>query len=177
MVNEVEPAERDIAMVFQNYALYPHMSVYDNMAYGLRNRRMARKAKSTRGSIEAREILELGALLLAQAAATFRRPAPARRDGARHRPATEGVSVRRTAVQPRRPSCATRHARRNLENCSAGSRPTSIYVTHDQFEAMTLADILVVMNGGQVEQLGNPLDIYQKPATTFAWPPSSAPRR
>ena len=111
IVNEIEPAERDIAMVFQNYALYPHMSVYNNMAYGLRNRRMPEAEIDTRVN-EAAKILELGALLATKAAATLRRPAPARRDGPRHRAAAQGVSVRRAAVQPRR-QAAHRHARRN----------------------------------------------------------------
>ena len=165
VVNEVEPADRDIAMVFQNYALYPHMSVYNNMAYGLRNRGMPEAEIETRVE-EAARILELDADAGAQAAAALRRPAPARRDGPRHRAPAKGVSVRRAAVEPRR-QAAHRDARRDPQIAAPALSTTSIYVTHDQLEAMTLADILVVMNGGQVEQIGNPLDIYQKPATTF----------
>ena len=117
IVNQIEPAERDIAMVFQNYALYPHMSVYNNMAYGLRNRGMAEPEIDTRVQ-EAARILELGADARPQAAATLRRPAPARRDGPRHRAAAESVPVRRAAVQPRR-QAAHRHARRDPQTAAA----------------------------------------------------------
>src|SRR5260221_415306 len=103
IVNQIEPADRDIAMVFQNYALYPHMSVYNNMAYGLRNRGMPKPEIDTR---------------VQQAAAAFRRAAPARRDGPRHRAAAESISVRRTVVQPRR-QAAHRDARRNPEIAAA----------------------------------------------------------
>ena len=164
VVNRIEPADRDIAMVFQNYALYPHMSVYNNMAYGLRNRGMAKGEIDTRVQ-EAARILELSSMLDRKPRAIVRRPAPARRHGPRHRAAAESVPVRRAALQPRC-QAAHRHARRDPE-IAAAAFTTSIYVTHDQLEAMTLADILVVMNGGQVEQIGNPLEIYQKPSTTF----------
>ena len=111
IVNQIEPAERDIAMVFQNYALYPHMSVYNNMAYGLRNRGMGEPEIRTRVE-EAARILELGAMLERKPRSTFRRPAPARGDGPSDRAATQGVSVRRTFVQSRR-KAAYRHARRD----------------------------------------------------------------
>ena len=101
VVNEVEPADRDIAMVFQNYALYPHMSVYDNMAYGLRNRGTP-KPEIERRVAEAAKLLAIGDFLDAQAARAVRRPAPARRHGPRHRARAAGVPVRRAAVQPRR---------------------------------------------------------------------------
>jgi ABC-type glutathione transport system ATPase component len=100
-VNDVEPSERDIAMVFQNYALYPHMRVYDNMAYGLRNRKTPKDEIEKRVR-EAARILEIEQLARSQAAAIIRWPAPARRDGARDRAPAEGVPVRRAALEPRR---------------------------------------------------------------------------
>jgi sn-glycerol 3-phosphate transport system ATP-binding protein len=164
IVNEIEPAERDIAMVFQNYALYPHMSVYNNMAYGLRNRRMAEAEIDTRVN-EAAKILELGALLQ-------RKPRQLS-GGQRQRVAMGRAIVRQPKVflfdEPlSNLDAKLRIAMRvEIRKLQRRLKTTSIYVTHDQLEAMTLADILVVMNGGEVEQLGNPLDIYQKPATTF----------
>jgi sn-glycerol 3-phosphate transport system ATP-binding protein len=164
VVNEIEPAERDIAMVFQNYALYPHMSVYNNMAYGLRNRRMPEAEIDTRVK-EAAKILELGALLQ-------RKPRQLS-GGQRQRVAMGRAIVRQPKVflfdEPlSNLDAKLRIAMRvEIRKLQRRLKTTSIYVTHDQLEAMTLADILVVMNGGQVEQLGNPLDVYQKPATTF----------
>jgi sn-glycerol 3-phosphate transport system ATP-binding protein len=164
IVNQIEPAERDIAMVFQNYALYPHMSVYNNMAYGLRNRRMPEAEIDTRVN-EAAKILELGALLQ-------RKPRQLS-GGQRQRVAMGRAIVRQPKVflfdEPlSNLDAKLRIAMRvEIRKLQRRLKTTSIYVTHDQLEAMTLADILVVMNGGQVEQLGNPLDIYQKPATTF----------
>src|ERR1700710_2791267 len=164
IVNEIEPAERDIAMVFQNYALYPHMSVYNNMAYGLRNRRMPEAEIDTRVN-EAAKILELGALLQ-------RKPRQLS-GGQRQRVAMGRAIVRQPKVflfdEPlSNLDAKLRIAMRvEIRKLQRRLKTTSIYVTHDQLEAMTLADILVVMNGGLVEQIGNPLDIYQKPATTF----------
>ena len=164
IVNQIEPAERDIAMVFQNYALYPHMSVYNNMAYGLRNRRMAEPEIKTRVE-EAARILELGAMLT-------RKPGQLS-GGQRQRVAMGRAIVRQPKVflfdEPlSNLDAKLRIAMRvEIRKLQRRLKTTSIYVTHDQLEAMTLADILVVMNGGQVEQIGNPLDIYQKPATTF----------
>src|SRR3977135_1801241 len=164
VVNEIEPAERDIAMVFQNYALYPHMSVYNNMAYGLRNRRMPEAEIDTRVN-EAAKILELGALLQ-------RKPRQLS-GGQRQRVAMGRAIVRQPKVflfdEPlSNLDAKLRIAMRvEIRKLQRRLKTTSIYVTHDQSEAMTLADILVVMNGGQVEQIGNPLEIYQKPATTF----------
>lgn len=164
IVNQIEPAERDIAMVFQNYALYPHMSVYNNMAYGLRNRRMPQPEIDTRVQ-EAARILELGAML-------DRKPGQLS-GGQRQRVAMGRAIVRQPKVflfdEPLSNLDAKLRIAMRVEIRKLQRRlsTTSIYVTHDQLEAMTLADILVVMNGGQVEQIGNPLDIYQKPATTF----------
>jgi sn-glycerol 3-phosphate transport system ATP-binding protein len=164
IVNQIEPAERDIAMVFQNYALYPHMSVYDNMAYGLRNRGMPKPEIDTRVQ-EAARILEIGAML-------DRKPGQLS-GGQRQRVAMGRAIVRQPKVflfdEPLSNLDAKLRIAMRVEIRKLQRRlnTTSIYVTHDQLEAMTLADILVVMNGGQVEQIGNPLEVYQKPATTF----------
>ncbi|WP_407186367.1 sn-glycerol-3-phosphate import ATP-binding protein UgpC [Bradyrhizobium centrosematis] len=164
VVNGIEPADRDIAMVFQNYALYPHMSVYNNMAYGLRNRGMAEAEIKTRVE-EAARVLELSAML-------ERKPRQLS-GGQRQRVAMGRAIVRQPKVflfdEPLSNLDAKLRIAMRVEIRKLQRRlnTTSIYVTHDQLEAMTLADILVVMNGGQVEQVGNPLDIYEKPATTF----------
>src|SRR5471032_1718580 len=164
IVNTIEPAERDIAMVFQNYALYPHMSVYNNMAYGLRNRGMPKPEIDTRVQ-EAARILEIGAML-------DRKPRQLS-GGQRQRVAMGRAIVRQPKVflfdEPlSNLDAKLRIAMRvEIRKLQRRLKTTAIYVTHDQLEAMTLADILVVMNGGQVEQIGNPLEIYQKPATTF----------
>src|SRR5246127_3341775 len=164
VVNQVEPADRDIAMVFQNYALYPHMSVYNNMAYGLRNRGMPKGEIDTRVQ-EAARILELASLL-------DRKPGQLS-GGRRQRVAMGRAIVRQPKVflfdEPLSNLDAKLRIAMRVEIRKLQRRlnTTSIYVTHDQLEAMTLADILVVMNGGQVEQIGNPLEVYQRPATTF----------
>jgi len=164
IVNQIEPADRDIAMVFQNYALYPHMSVYNNMAYGLRNRGMPKDEIDGRVR-EAARILELATLL-------DRKPGQLS-GGQRQRVAMGRAIVRQPKVflfdEPLSNLDAKLRIAMRVEIRKLQRRlnTTSIYVTHDQLEAMTLADTLVVMNGGQVEQIGNPLDIYQKPATTF----------
>src|SRR5205814_8323938 len=163
-INAIEPADRDIAMVFQNYVLYPDMSVYNIMACGLRIRRMPEPEIDTRVQ-EAARILELGAML-------ERKPRQLS-GGQRQRVAMGRAIVRQPKVflfdEPLSNLDAKLRIAMRVEIRKLQRRlsTTSIYVTHDQLEAMTLADILVVMNGGQVEQIGNPLDIYQKPATTF----------
>ncbi len=151
-------------MVFQNYALYPHMSVYNNMAYGLRNRGMPKPEIDTRVQ-EAARILEIVPML-------DRKPGQLS-GGQRQRVAMGRAIVRQPKVflfdEPLSNLDAKLRIAMRVEIRKLQRRlnTTSIYVTHDQLEAMTLADILVVMNGGQVEQIGNPLEIYQKPATTF----------
>ena len=164
VVNAREPAERDIAMVFQNYALYPHMSVYDNMAYGLRNRRVPKPEIDARVR-EAAKTLEIAALL--------ERKPRALSGGQRQRVAMGRAIVRQPKAflfdEPlsnldAKLRVSMRVEIRKLQRAFA---TTSIYVTHDQLEAMTLADLLVVMNAGQVEQIGAPLEVYEKPATTF----------
>jgi sn-glycerol 3-phosphate transport system ATP-binding protein len=164
IVNDIEPAQRDIAMVFQNYALYPHMTVYNNMAYGLRNRGMAEDEIKARVN-EAAQILEIGQLL-------DRKPRQLS-GGQRQRVAMGRAIVRHPKVflfdEPlsnldAKLRIAMRIEIRKLQRRLA---TTSVYVTHDQLEAMTLADILVVMNGGVVEQIGKPIEIYRRPETTF----------
>src|ERR1700747_3095069 len=164
VVNQGEPADRDIAMVFQNYALYPHMSVYNNMAYGLRNRGMPEDEIKTRVQ-EAARVLELAAML-------ERKPRQLS-GGQRQRVAMGRAIVRQPKVflfdEPLSNLDAKLRIAMRVEIRKLQRRlnTTSIYVTHDQLEAMTLADILVLMNGGRVEQIGNPLELYERPATTF----------
>jgi len=164
VVNDVGPAERDIAMVFQNYALYPHMNVYDNMAYGLRNRgtprdEIDRRVRETAATLELAHLLD-------------RRPR-ALSGGQRQRVAMGRAIVRKPKVflfdEPLSNLDAKLRGQMRVEirNLQRSLGVTSVYVTHDQLEAMTLADMLVVMNAGLVEQVGNPLDIYDRPATTF----------
>jgi sn-glycerol 3-phosphate transport system ATP-binding protein len=164
VVNKIGPAERDIAMVFQNYALYPHMKVYDNMAYGLRNRGVPKNEIDARVRKTAK-ILELTELL-------NRRPRELS-GGQRQRVAMGRAIVRNPKVflfdEPLSNLDAKLRGQMRVEikNLQRALGVTSVYVTHDQLEAMTLADILVVLNGGLVEQIGDPLSIYEKPATTF----------
>ena len=164
IVNKEEPAERDIAMVFQNYALYPHMSVRQNLEYGLRNRGTPRDVIASRVA-EAARILEIEPFL-------ERRPRQLS-GGQRQRVAMGRAIVRQPKAflfdEPLSNLDAKLRIAMRVEIRRLQRRlsTTSIYVTHDQLEAMTLADILVVMNVGRVEQIGNPLEIYQKPATTF----------
>jgi sn-glycerol 3-phosphate transport system ATP-binding protein len=164
VVNAVGPTERDIAMVFQNYALYPHMKVYDNMAYGLRNRGTPKDEIDSRVRSTAK-VLELSALL-------DRRPRELS-GGQRQRVAMGRAIVRNPKVflfdEPLSNLDAKLRGQMRVEikNLQRTLGVTSVYVTHDQLEAMTLADVLVVMNAGLVEQTGAPLDIYEKPASTF----------
>jgi len=164
IVNEVEPSERDIAMVFQNYALYPHMNVYNNLAYGLRNRRTPKDEIDKRVR-EAARILEIEQLLQ-------RRPRELS-GGQRQRVAMGRAIVRKPKAflfdEPLSNLDAKLRVsmRVEIKKLQRSLATTSIYVTHDQLEAMTLADMLVVMNAGHVEQIGQPLEIYEKPASAF----------
>ena len=163
-VNDLEPADRNIAMVFQNYALYPHMSVFDNMAYGLRNRRTP-KDEIERRVAEASKILQLDGML-------DRRPNQLS-GGQRQRVAMGRAIVREPEVflfdEPLSNLDAKLRVQMRLEikRLQRDLGTTSLYVTHDQVEAMTLADRLVVMNAGVAEQIGTPLDVYAEPATAF----------
>ena len=164
VVNELEPSERDIAMVFQNYALYPHMTVFDNMAYGLKI------AKVPEAEIKARvdkaaKILELGPFLA-------RKPRELS-GGQRQRVAMGRAIVRQPAVflfdEPLSNLDAKLRAQTRLEiqKLHGELRTTSLFVTHDQVEAMTLAERMIVMNAGRMEQIGTPDEVYHRPATTF----------
>jgi sn-glycerol 3-phosphate transport system ATP-binding protein len=164
VVNDLEPKDRDIAMVFQNYALYPHMTVYENMSYGLRIRRLPPPEIAARVG-RAAEILELQKFL-------ERRPRELS-GGQRQRVAMGRAIVREPAVflfdEPLSNLDAKLRVQMRAELQSLHRRlgTTSLYVTHDQVEAMTLAQRMIVMNGGRVEQIGSPLEVYARPATTF----------
>jgi sn-glycerol 3-phosphate transport system ATP-binding protein len=164
VVNRLEPKDRDIAMVFQNYALYPHMSVRQNMAYGLKIRRMPASDIAARVQ-RAAEILELGPYL-------DRKPR-ALSGGQRQRVAMGRAIVREPAVflfdEPLSNLDAKLRVQMRVELQALHRRlgTTSLYVTHDQVEAMTLAHRMIVMNAGRAEQIGAPLEVYAKPATTF----------
>jgi sn-glycerol 3-phosphate transport system ATP-binding protein len=164
VVNRLEPADRDIAMVFQNYALYPHMTVYKNMAYGLRIRRMPKKEIDQRVRNAAR-ILELADFL-------DRKPRELS-GGQRQRVAMGRCIVREPKVflfdEPLSNLDAKLRVQMRLEirKLHEDLKITSIYVTHDQVEAMTLGDRLIVMDNGYAAQIGSPLEIYERPATRF----------
>jgi sn-glycerol 3-phosphate transport system ATP-binding protein len=164
VVNELEPKDRDIAMVFQNYALYPHMSVYDNMAYGLRIRGFNRAQIEDRVQ-KAAAILELGSYL--------KRKPRELSGGQRQRVAMGRAIVREPAVflfdEPLSNLDAKLRVQMRAELQSLHRRlgTTSLYVTHDQVEAITLAHRMIVMNAGRAEQIGAPLEVYARPATTF----------
>src|SRR6476619_1982370 len=164
VVNELEPKDRDIAMVFQNYALYPHMSVYRNMAYGLKIRKLAkddidRRVRKAAKTLELEQLLERLPRQLS--------------GGQRQRVAMGRAIVREPAVflfdEPLSNLDAKLRVQMRLEikRLQRELAVTSIYVTHDQVEAMTLADRLIVMNAGVADQIGTPMDVYDKPATVF----------
>ncbi len=164
VVNALEPKDRDIAMVFQNYALYPHMSVYRNMAYGLTIRGMSKEDIEIRVQ-KAAAILELGALL-------DRMPRQLS-GGQRQRVAMGRAIVREPSVflfdEPLSNLDAKLRVQMRLEiqKLHRTLGITSLYVTHDQVEAMTLGQRMIVMNAGRAEQIGTPAEVYDKPATTF----------
>ncbi|MBE0452539.1 sn-glycerol-3-phosphate ABC transporter ATP-binding protein UgpC [Roseovarius autotrophicus] len=163
--NDREPMDRDIAMVFQNYALYPHMSVAQNMGYGLRIKGLP-KAEIDAKVAEAARLLQLDALL-------DRRP----RDlsgGQRQRVAMGRAIVREPSVflfdEPLSNLDAKLRVQMRLEIRELQRKlgVTALYVTHDQVEAMTMADRMIVMNAGIAEQIGTPMEVYERPATRFA---------
>lgn len=163
-VNSIPAAKRDMAMVFQNYALYPHMSAYDNMAYGLKMRKMDKKEIKKRVQ-ETADLLQLSTLL-------SRKPSELS-GGQRQRVAMGRAIVRAPAVflfdEPlsnldTKLRSEMRHEIRQLHQ---RLQTTSLYVTHDHTEAMTMADRIMVLNHGKIEQIGSPKILYQQPASLF----------
>jgi multiple sugar transport system ATP-binding protein len=163
-VTQVVPAERDIAMVFQSYALYPHMSVFENMAFGLRIKHLPEAEIKTRVHAAADN---LGLMPYLE-----RRP-KALSGGQRQRVAIGRAVVRQPKVflfdEPLSNLDAKLRGdmRREIARIHLLSKTTSMYVTHDQIEAMTLADMIVVMKDGVVQQIGTPVEIYEQPANRF----------
>jgi multiple sugar transport system ATP-binding protein len=163
-VSEVNPADRDVAMVFQNYALYPHMTVYENVAFPLR----ARKAAADQ--IEARVRAALARMQLGQLAE--RRPAELS-GGQQQRVALARAIVRNPAVYLMDEPLSNLDAqlrlqtRTELRRLQQELKTTTLYVTHDQSEAMTLGDRIALLRDGTVEQIGRPLELYRRPATRF----------
>ncbi|MBK7532657.1 sn-glycerol-3-phosphate import ATP-binding protein UgpC [Piscinibacter sp.] len=164
VVNDIEPSERDIAMVFQNYALYPHMTVFENMAYGLKIAKVPVDEIKRRVD-KAAGILQLGPFLA-------RKPRQLS-GGQRQRVAMGRAIVRQPQVflfdEPLSNLDAKLRAQTRLEiqKLHAELGVTSLFVTHDQVEAMTLAQRMIVMNAGRMEQIGTPEEVYARPATTF----------
>ncbi len=164
VVNNLAPMDRDIAMVFQNYALYPHMSVFDNMAFGLKMRKFAKPEIKKRVN-EAAEILGIGEYL--------KRKPRQLSGGQRQRVALGRAIVRHPRVflfdEPLSNLDAKLRVQMRVELKKLHQRlgTTAVYVTHDQVEAMTLGDRVVVMKDGVVQQVGEPLDLYNSPANRF----------
>ena len=163
-INNVDPSERDVAMVFQNYALYPHMTVYNNMAYGLKNRGISKQEIGDKVN-EVAKLLEIDPYL-------SRKPSMLS-GGQRQRVAMGRAIVRNPKIflfdEPLSNLDAKLRNQMRLEikKLQRQMGVTSIFVTHDQTEAMTLGDRIVVINNGIVEQVGTPKDIYSKPNTKF----------
>ena len=164
VVNERDPKDRDIAMVFQDYALYPHMTVAENMAFSLLYRGVARQQIRARVA-EAARVLDIGALL--------ERYPRALSGGQRQRVAMGRAIVRDPKVflfdEPLSNLDAKLRVqmRTEVKRLRARLETTTVYVTHDQVEAMTLADRIAVLDDGRIEQVGTPEDVYERPATTF----------
>jgi len=164
VINDVAPKDRDVAMVFQNYALYPHLSVAENIAFGLRIRKVP-KDEIKKSVADVAEILELTPLL-------ERRPADLS-GGQRQRVAMGRAIVRHPKVflfdEPLSNLDAKLRTQMRAEIKQLHKRlgVTSVYVTHDQVEAMTLADRIVVMSNGKIEQVGTPMELFNSPANTF----------
>jgi len=164
LINEVDPSERDIAMVFQNYALYPHMNVYNNLAYGLKNRGIDKKEIEQKVN-EAAKLLQISDYL-------ERKPSMLS-GGQRQRVAMGRAIVRNPKIflfdEPLSNLDAKLRIQMRLEIKKLQQKVgvTSIFVTHDQTEAMTLADKLAVINNGVIEQLATPIEIYNNPKSLF----------
>ena len=163
-INKIDPSERDVAMVFQNYALYPHMNVYKNLSYGLKNRGES-KEKIDNKVKEVAELLEIKEYLQ-------RKPAQLS-GGQRQRVAMGRAIVRNPKVflfdEPLSNLDAKLRGQVRIEikKLQQSMNVTSVFVTHDQVEAMTLGDRLAVINEGVIEQIGTPIEVYEKPETKF----------
>ena len=164
VVNDVAPKDRDIAMVFQNYALYPHMTVFDNMAFGLKLRKLPQP--------EIRERVKQAAKTLGLDAVLDRKP-KALSGGQRQRVALGRAIVRNPSVflfdEPLSNLDAKLRVqtRTEISKLHAELGATMVYVTHDQVEAMTMGDRIVVLDGGRVQQIASPLELYEAPANRF----------
>jgi sn-glycerol 3-phosphate transport system ATP-binding protein len=164
LMNEVDPSERDVAMVFQNYALYPHMNVYNNLAYGLKNRGIDKETIEQKVN-DAAKLLQISDYLQ-------RKPSMLS-GGQRQRVAMGRAIVRNPKIflfdEPLSNLDAKLRIQMRLEIKKLQQKVgvTSIFVTHDQVEAMTLADRLAVINNGIIEQLGTPIEIYDNPKSLF----------
>src|SRR5690625_4156759 len=163
-MNDIDPKDRDIAMVFQNYALYPHMTVFDNMAFGLKLRKIPKN--------EIKNRVEEAALLLGLSELLNRKPA-ALSGGQRQRVALGRAVVRDPKVflmdEPLSNLDAKLrvHMRKEIAKLHDRLKTTMIYVTHDQTEAMTLADRIVIMDEGLIQQVGTPFEVYNSPNNAF----------
>jgi multiple sugar transport system ATP-binding protein len=164
LVNDVPPKDRDIAMVFQNYALYPHMTVFENMSFGLRLKKFPKP--------EIRERVQAAARILDITDLLDRRPKQLS-GGQRQRVAMGRAIVRNPKVflfdEPLSNLDAKLRVqmRTEIKKIHQTVTTTTVYVTHDQIEAMTLADRVVIMNGGRIDQIGTPHEVYHKPRTQF----------
>jgi sn-glycerol 3-phosphate transport system ATP-binding protein len=164
IINKIDPSERDVAMVFQNYALYPHMNVYNNLAYGLKNRGID-KTLIREKVIETAELLQISQFLDSKPSLLS--------GGQRQRVAMGRAIVRNPKIflfdEPLSNLDALLRIKMRLEikKLQREMGVTSIFVTHDQVEAMTLADRLAVINNGIIEQLGTPIEIYNNPQSIF----------
>ena len=163
-INKVDPSDRDVAMVFQNYALYPHMNVYKNIAYGLKNRGQSKESIDKKVN-EVAELLEIKEYLLRK---------PAQLSGGQRQRVAMGRAIARNPKvflfdEPLSNLDAKLRGqvRIQIKKLQQDMNVTSIFVTHDQVEAMTLGDRLAVINEGIIEQLGTPIDIYEKPESIF----------
>ena len=163
-INKVDPSDRDVAMVFQNYALYPHMNVYKNIAYGLKNRGQSKESIDKKVN-EVSELLEIKEYLQRK---------PAQLSGGQRQRVAMGRAIARNPKvflfdEPLSNLDAKLRGqvRIQIKKLQRDMNVTSIFVTHDQVEAMTLGDRLAVINEGIIEQLGTPIDIYEKPESIF----------
>ena len=164
IINKLDPSDRDVAMVFQNYALYPHMNVYKNIAYGLKNRGQSKESIDKKVN-EVAELLEIKEYLLRK---------PAQLSGGQRQRVAMGRAIARNPKvflfdEPLSNLDAKLRGqvRIQIKKLQQDMNVTSIFVTHDQVEAMTLGDRLAVINEGVIEQLGTPIDIYERPESIF----------